>query len=250
MRLSNYLSKKEAFTILELVSTSQSCAGEQDFHRLMRRMRALLPYESALCAHAKQGPRREMVYDIMSIRYPSGELPAYAVDRWRRTGPSPKAERDIVLMNQWKDVLEQMVPISVSLPSSTGSRLNNACVRTVCDTAGKGGSLFSLSGKRIRGSRRTATIMDIMTPHLHIALARSVYDDKSEWPSCSVLSPREKAVLAWLRRGKSTFDTAEIMDISERTVKYHISNIMQKLGASNRAHAVSIAIEQGILDFR
>lgn len=39
-----------------------------------------------------------------------------------------------------------------------------------------------------------------------------------------------------------------LLKISERTVKFHISNIMQKLDASGRTHAVGIAIEQGLVD--
>lgn len=39
-----------------------------------------------------------------------------------------------------------------------------------------------------------------------------------------------------------------ILGISERTVKFHVGNIMQKLDATTRAHAVAIALEQGLVD--
>jgi DNA-binding CsgD family transcriptional regulator len=64
------------------------------------------------------------------------------------------------------------------------------------------------------------------------------------------LTPKEKQVLKWTKEGKSSWETSAILGISERTVKFHIGNIMQKLDASSRAHAVAIAIEQGILDSR
>ncbi|MBI4691267.1 MAG: response regulator transcription factor [Nitrospirae bacterium] len=39
-----------------------------------------------------------------------------------------------------------------------------------------------------------------------------------------------------------------VFDNSERTIKFHICSIMKKLGCRNRTHAVSIAIEQGLID--
>jgi len=63
-----------------------------------------------------------------------------------------------------------------------------------------------------------------------------------------ILSPREIEVLQWLKVGKSSWDISEILHISERTVNFHIRNIMQKLDAVNRTQAVAVAIETGLLD--
>ena len=57
----------------------------------------------------------------------------------------------------------------------------------------------------------------------------------------NTLSPRELEVLHWLKSGKSSADMAVILDITERTVNYHVNNIMQKLNVINRSQAVSEA---------
>jgi len=62
----------------------------------------------------------------------------------------------------------------------------------------------------------------------------------------SQLSKREKEVLSWLKEGKSSWDIATILNISERTVNFHVSNIMQKLNAVSRTQAVAVAIEKGL----
>lgn len=62
------------------------------------------------------------------------------------------------------------------------------------------------------------------------------------------LSEREKEVLRWISRGKSTWDISEVLDITERTVKFHVSNILEKLDCINRAHAVAVAIGQELID--
>ncbi len=56
-----------------------------------------------------------------------------------------------------------------------------------------------------------------------------------------LLSPREREVLGWLRKGKTSWDIAVILRISERTVNYNVNNIMRKLGVVSRIHAVSMA---------
>ncbi len=57
----------------------------------------------------------------------------------------------------------------------------------------------------------------------------------------STLTPREVEVLRWLRSGKTSWDISVILRISERTVNYHVGNIMQKLDVTNRMQAVSEA---------
>ncbi|MBI1180831.1 MAG: hypothetical protein GC201_09755 [Alphaproteobacteria bacterium] len=57
-----------------------------------------------------------------------------------------------------------------------------------------------------------------------------------------VLSDRETEILNWLSHGKSTEDIAEIMQIAERTVNYHVANLKTKLGVETRAHAVAQAM--------
>ncbi|VGO23496.1 response regulator [Pontiella sulfatireligans] len=61
------------------------------------------------------------------------------------------------------------------------------------------------------------------------------------------LTPRELEVLQLLGEGKSNKDIIEHFDISLSTVKHHITNIREKLGATDRTQAVVIAYKKGIL---
>jgi DNA-binding CsgD family transcriptional regulator len=47
--------------------------------------------------------------------------------------------------------------------------------------------------------------------------------------------------------GKTNWEISLILNISERTVKFHIQNTMEKLQASSRAHAVAIALGEGLI---
>jgi DNA-binding CsgD family transcriptional regulator/GAF domain-containing protein len=61
------------------------------------------------------------------------------------------------------------------------------------------------------------------------------------------LSGRELEVLAHLHSGKTNKQIADELFISERTVKFHVSAILQKLDAANRTEAVRIALLRGVL---
>lgn len=54
----------------------------------------------------------------------------------------------------------------------------------------------------------------------------------------SILTKREKEVFDLLIQNKSTSEIANTLKISEKTVRNHISNVMQKLGVKGRAGAV------------
>ncbi len=63
----------------------------------------------------------------------------------------------------------------------------------------------------------------------------------------TVLSERERAVLRLVADGLATKQIARQLGITERTVKFHVSSIMNKLGADTRAQAVAEAARRGLL---
>lgn len=77
-------------------------------------------------------------------------------------------------------------------------------------------------------------------PEIATEIAEHVADD--------ALTEREIEVLRRVAAGKSNKLIAAELDISEGTVKTHMKSILPKLDASDRTHAVTIALKRGILD--
>lgn len=63
------------------------------------------------------------------------------------------------------------------------------------------------------------------------------------------LSNREIEVLKWAALGKTSWEMSVILEISERTVNFHLTNSAEKIGVKGRCAACSAAIAQGIIDF-
>ena len=64
------------------------------------------------------------------------------------------------------------------------------------------------------------------------------------------LSTRELEVLVTLAKGTKNSEIAKELFITERTVKFHVSSILSKLGAQNRTDAVQIAVKRGLIDLK
>jgi DNA-binding NarL/FixJ family response regulator len=61
------------------------------------------------------------------------------------------------------------------------------------------------------------------------------------------LTPREVEVLSLIARGFGNKEVADVLGTAPGTVKAHVQSILSKLGASDRTHAVTIALRRGII---
>ena len=87
--------------------------------------------------------------------------------------------------------------------------------------------------------RRVHTGKKHIPPEIAAHLAEHLSDES--------LSKREVDVLQKIAGGNRNGDIAELLFISEETVKGHVKHIMEKLGASDRTEAVAIGIRRGII---
>lgn len=91
----------------------------------------------------------------------------------------------------------------------------------------------------VEAIRSVTSGRDFLPPHLTRRLA--------ERNAIVGLSNREVEVLRLIAKGRSNKEIAADLALSADTVKTHITHLMRKLGAADRAHAVTLAIEQGFL---
>ena len=60
------------------------------------------------------------------------------------------------------------------------------------------------------------------------------------------LTLREMNILNWVKNGKTNSEIAQIMGITERTIRFHVESIFSKLDVTSRSQAVATAIEHGL----
>ncbi|WP_321475561.1 response regulator transcription factor [uncultured Paludibaculum sp.] len=101
-------------------------------------------------------------------------------------------------------------------------------------------------------------LLKSMPPKELVEVVRQVNSGKKRLPaevaaqlaehlSDEALTEREIDVLRHLAGGNRNRDIAELLRISEETVKVHVKHLMEKLGASDRTQAVAIAVRRGVI---
>jgi DNA-binding response OmpR family regulator len=87
---------------------------------------------------------------------------------------------------------------------------------------------------------------DILEAIVRTRLARAARNDI--WPNDVRLSEREVETLTWAARGKTSAEIAVILDLTKRTVDFHVDNARAKLGVTTRIQAVVKAAAGGLID--
>ena len=252
MRIHN-LSHQDAITLLEIINDSLACASEEEVVRLMARLADLLPYEAALSCLARSGASGgETDIKVVNVDYPEEYLAELSRRALVPRDPVFRENFKSFGLQYWADTITRYYSDDtgemdeiISLAEDYGfARISQGCgyAYGVRNQGGTEGSFFCYHG--LERCQRTEEILSLVIPHFHAALVRLVKTAKT----CSPLTPKETEILKWLKKGKTSWETSVILGISERTVKFHISNILHKLDASTRTHAVAIAMEQGLVD--
>jgi DNA-binding NarL/FixJ family response regulator len=84
--------------------------------------------------------------------------------------------------------------------------------------------------------------------HLDSKVARRLTQDLRTGPTGpALLTPRERQILALLGEGRSNREIANVLVISERTARTHVSSVLSKLNLSSRTQAALMAIREGLV---
>jgi DNA-binding NarL/FixJ family response regulator len=104
-------------------------------------------------------------------------------------------------------------------------------------------------GYLLKSLMRTELLEAIRAVHAgHRRIPKEIALELAEHVADDALSGRELQVLKLVATGHSNRRVASNLGISEDTVKAHMKNILSKLSASDRTHAVTIALKRGIID--
>jgi DNA-binding NarL/FixJ family response regulator len=104
-------------------------------------------------------------------------------------------------------------------------------------------------GYLLKGMLRQELVETIRAVHAgQRRLSPEVAAEIAEHATDDVLTPREIDVLRLIAKGNTNKEIARKLSVGEETVKGHVKNILAKLGANDRTHAVAIGLKRGIID--
>ena len=105
------------------------------------------------------------------------------------------------------------------------------------------------SGYMLKNMLRKELVDTIRTVHAgKKKIPSEIAVEMAEHHADDALTEREIEVLRQVAAGNANKAVASNLSLSEETVKAHMKNILSKLGANDRTHAVTIALKRGIID--
>tara|TARA_R110000787_G_scaffold25249_4_gene71037 strand:- start:3770 stop:4453 length:684 start_codon:yes stop_codon:yes gene_type:complete len=118
---------------------------------------------------------------------------------------------------------------------------------------GAGGSLSMVSMVSEEGTERLNRLLQDAGNDVHLIslifhnMARELLAMGRSGRSRVSLTPRERECLLWIAKGKTSWEIAVILGVSERTVNFHVDNARAKFGVASRFEAVIKAVMKGII---
>lgn len=128
--------------------------------------------------------------------------------------------------------------------------LRHGCSQAVHDASGATGILsLARSEPHLSEEEFHEKAADVLwlCNRLHASMCAKYLPQLIKQGPLNRLSVRESEVLKWTAEGKTASDIGMILNLTTRTVNFHISSAIRKMGANNKTSAVVIATKSGLL---
>ena len=235
--------------MVDLVRSAGRVRTIADFKQWIRdEVRPILPHEALACGYGHLHAAGIAMDYVVTVDYPLEHLVAIR----NRTGGI-----DTPILRHWLQTREPVLfdaeapwpEVSAQwLDNFRQHRLRNAAAHAVYDQERCVGTYFSFHRLPSPLGVAQQTTLSEITPVLHETLLRVIHyldqQDTSGTQRLAALAPREREVASWISQGKTNLDIAQLLGLSENTVKHHVTSILSKAGVSNRAQLASLVAEQ------
>jgi DNA-binding CsgD family transcriptional regulator len=232
----------------DIIRSAAQVQTIDDFKQWIRdSVRPRLPHEALACGYGHLHAAGIAMDYVITVDYPldhlvairncTGGIDTPILRHWLQT-------REPVLFDAdapWPDVSEEW------LANFRRHRLLNAAAHAVYDQERCVGTYFSFHRlPKPLGVAQCTTLSEI-APVLHetlLSVIRNIEQiETSRVGRLVALGSREREVIQWIGQGKTNLDIAQLLGLSENTIKHHVRNILRKTGVSNRAQLASLVGE-------
>jgi LuxR family transcriptional regulator, quorum-sensing system regulator CviR len=243
------LTKREIQSVVEILHYSAEAAtGDDVYHvlQLIQRAVACPKVIGGVAQLTATGGFKEF-NSVINVSYSNDWLYAYCKNQYSTVDPVLRSLLTTFQTQTWEqtystassrkqlEFIEEARSLGLTHGITTGILERNRGFAT----------FFSFAGGDPHNTHRYVGLIEYLLPSLHRVLIANTHTPL--FNRVKGLSPREMTVLLWMKQGKTNWEIARIVGVTERTVRFHVEGIFMKLDASSRTQAVAVAMEYGLL---
>lgn len=239
------LAADEMMDMLDIIHATLHCQTMERFQELAQDMQKLLGCcQSVFCCKSLGPGAIHCAPTILNVSFPEPFLDT--LDRESLWADNPIAVRGMQQpgLQSWQDSFKAMPPSKKLLDLKHSYDQQSGCSFSVHDKQTV--TMLSINHYDSPRLARWQFILDRLMPHFNQAMAR-ITEKAAAVEEFPPLTSREVEVLSWLKDGKTSWEISMILEISERTINFHVANVKKKLRASNRMNAVAQAMHLGLV---
>jgi len=248
-RMLSDLTKAELLQILEIFHYTMEATTGEDVHRILQLLQQALPCTKVIGGVAEYTPSGgfKEFSRVLNVSYSNDWLYAYCKNEYATVDPVLQYLPSTLPTQVWTQTYAAATsPRQLEfIEEACAFGLTNGITTGKLDRKRGIATFFSFAGGDANGTVRYKDFLEYLVPYLHRVLTADIHTSLSDKPKG--LSPREMTVLLWMKEGKTNWEIAHIVGVSERTVRFHVESIFVKLNASSRTQAVAVALEHGLL---
>jgi LuxR family transcriptional regulator, quorum-sensing system regulator CviR len=243
------LTKREIQHVVEILHYSSEAATGDDVHHILQLIQRAVACQKVIGGVAQltaSGGFREF-NSVLNVSYSNDWLYTYGSKGYAGVDPVLKSLLSSFKTQVWKQTYAKASsPEQLEFIEEARSVGLTHGITTGMLERGRGfATFFSFAGGDANGTQRFTGLLEYLLPSIHRVLIANTHTPLSN--RVKGLSPREVTVLMWMKQGKTNWEIAQIVGVTERTVRFHVEGIFTKLDAKSRAQAVAVAMEHGLL---
>ena len=235
---------------LEILESLSAASSLDELHASCRAISRQLGYEHFLYAvRFNLSPTRP--YQFIFSGYPRTWREHYEAQGYAQIDPTIEHCAREVVPVIWSPLMFSGGKKAMLAEEASAYGLVSGSSIPIHGRAGEAGML-SLANDRSPQAARKDIVATLGNAHLfacylHEAVRRLALTSEGLPLKGPVLTPREKECLLWAAEGKTSWEIAQILHVSERTIVFHLANAANKMGVNNRRQAVVRALSLGLI---
>ncbi len=245
------LSKQECQHALEVFHYAAQAETSEKVRDVLIRFQGFFPFDRLLGGLARLGPGGafEGFTNVINVSYPDEWLRLYWQNGYFEVDPVFRSVLQSQGTQHWKETYSAATSQKERefIQAAMGFGLGDGITTGSTDQACRVVTFCSFAGANGVEAERYVKLMEYLGYHLHLALMRTEPRHAYVLGRCvKKLSVRELTILNWMKNGKTNWEIAQILSLTERTVRFHVESIFSKLDVTSRSQAVATAIEHGL----